>query len=410
MNAHVRSLGRFASLLAAMLVLVSACASPVALQPTTAPVVDAAATAAAAAAQANAAATSAAATAAAAQGSNNTGELIPVRLQLQWVVQSQFAGYFAAVDQGFYEDEGLDVTILQGAVDIVPQQVLASGQAEFAIAWVPKALVSRQEGADIVDVGQVFQRSGTLEVSWADSGITKPEDWRGKKVGTWGFGNEFELLAAMTKVGLNPASDLEIVQQPFDMSLLLNREIDAAQAMTYNEYAQVLEATNPDTGQLYQPEDLSVINFNDVGTAMLQDAIWANAAWLAESGNEDVAVRFLRASYRGWIYCRDNFDACVDIVLSNGPTLGRGHMAWQLNEINKLIWPSPDGIGVMNLELWDQTVEVATSQLVINAPPSEGAFRSDLSEQAVAGLAADGVDATGADYTPRTVEITPGGE
>jgi NitT/TauT family transport system substrate-binding protein len=402
-KSHAQLLGRFMSFLAAMVVLVSACASPVALQPTTAPVVvDTAATTAAAAA-----ATAAAADAATAVPS---GELIPIKLQLQWVVQSQFAGYFAAVDQGFYEDEGLDVTILQGAVDIVPQQVLASGQAEFAIAWVPKALVSRQEGADIVNIGQVFQRSGTLEVSWADSGITKPEDWRGKKVGTWGFGNEFELLAAMTQAGLNPTTDLEIVQQPFDMSLLLNREIDAAEAMTYNEYAQVLEATNPDTGELYQPEDLSVINFNDVGTAMLQDAIWANSAWLAESGNEDVAVRFLRASYRGWVYCRDNFDACVDIVLANGPTLGRGHMAWQLNEINKLIWPSPDGIGVMNLELWDQTVEVATSQLVIDAPPSDGAFRSDLSEQAVADLTGDGVDAKGTNYQPRTVEITPGGE
>ncbi len=403
MNSHNRIFGRFMSLLAAMVLLVSACASPVALQPspTDVPVVvvDAAATTAAAAA----------ATAAAA-AVVPSGELIPIKLQLQWVVQSQFAGYFAAVDQGFYEDEGLDVTILQGAVDIVPQQVLASGQAEFAIAWVPKALVSRQEGADIVNIGQVFQRSGTLEVSWADSGITEPADWAGKKVGTWGFGNEFELLAAMTQAGLNPTTDLEIVQQPFNMDLLLNREIDAAEAMTYNEYAQVLESTNPDTGQLYQPEDLSVINFNDVGTAMLQDAIWANTAWLAESGNEDVAVRFLRASYRGWIYCRDNFDACVDIVLENGPALGRGHMAWQLNEINKLIWPSPDGLGVMNLELWDQTVEVATSQLVIDASPSEGAFRSDLSEQAVAGLEADGLDAKGAGFTPRVVEITPGGE
>ena len=412
MNAHARNLSRFASLLAAMLVLVSACASPVALQPTepVVVVVDAAATATAAAAAVNAAATSAAATAGAAVVEPACETMTPIKLQLQWVVQSQFAGYFAAVDQGFYEAECLDVTILQGAVDIVPQQVLASGQAEFAIAWVPKALVSRQEGADIVDIGQVFQRSGTLEVSWADSGITKPEDWAGKKVGTWGFGNEFELLAAMTKAGLNPTSDLEIVQQPFDMSLLLNREVDAAQAMTYNEYAQVLEATNPDTGQLYQPEDLSVINFNDVGTAMLQDAIWANAAWLAESGHEDLAVAFLRASYRGWIYCRDNFDACVDIVLSNGPTLGRGHMAWQLNEINKLIWPSPDGIGVMNLELWDQTVEVATDQLVINAAPSEGAFRADLSTQAVADLTAEGLDAKGTNFTPRTVEITPGGE
>jgi NitT/TauT family transport system substrate-binding protein len=125
-----------------------------------------------------------------------TGELIPVRLQLQWVTQAQFAGYFAAIEQGFYAAEGLDVTILEGAVDIVPQQVVASGGAEFGLAWVPKALVSREEGANLVNIGQVFQRSGTLEVSWADSGITTPEDWEGMRVGTWGFGNEFELTAA----------------------------------------------------------------------------------------------------------------------------------------------------------------------------------------------------------------------
>ncbi|RME84341.1 MAG: ABC transporter substrate-binding protein, partial [Caldilineae bacterium] len=119
-------------------------------------------------------------------------EMIPIRLQLQWVTQSQFAGYYAAKAKGFYEAQCLDVTILEGAVEIVPQQVVASGDAEFGIAWVPKMLASREQGADLVNIAQVFQRSGTLEVSWADSGITKPEDWRGKRVGTWGFGNEFE--------------------------------------------------------------------------------------------------------------------------------------------------------------------------------------------------------------------------
>ena len=336
--------------------------------------------------------------------------MTPIKLQLQWVVQSQFAGYFAAVDQGFYKDEGLDVTILEGAVDIVPQQVLASGQAEFALAWVPKALVSREEGANIVDIGQVFQRSGTLEVSWADSGIDSPEDWAGKKVGTWGFGNEFELLAAMHKVGLDPETDLEVVQQPFDMSLLLNREIDAAEAMTYNEYAQVLEAENPDTGELYQPEDLSVINFNDVGTAMLQDAVWARADWLEDPANQDIAVRFLRAPFRGWVFCRDNFDECVQVVLNNGPTLGQGHMTWQLNEINKLIWPSPGGIGVMDAALWAQTADVAVSEAVLKAPPTDDAYRTDLAEQAVADLEGEGLDVKGASYQPRAVEITPGGE
>ena len=347
---------------------------------------------------------------AAACGDDDTGtaELIPIKLQLQWVTQAQFAGYFAAVDQGFYADEGLDVTILQGAVDIVPQQVVASGQAEFGLAWVPKALVSNEEGAGLVNIGQVFQRSGTLEVSWADSGITSPTDWEGKKVGTWGFGNEFELTAAIEMFGVTVDGDL--VQQPFNMDLLLNRELDAAEAMTYNEYAQVLEQTNPDTGALYTPADLSVINFNDVGTAMLQDSVWANADWLAEAGNADIAERFLRASFRGWIFCRDNFDACVDIVLANGPALGSSHQAWQLNEINKLIWPSPAGIGVMDPALWAQTVDVATSQGVITAAPADDTYRTDLAEAALATLADEGLDTTGAGYTPREVTLNPGGE
>jgi len=339
-------------------------------------------------------------------------EMTPIKLQLQWVTQSQFAGYYAAVDQGFYKDEGLDVTILTGAVDIVPQQVLASGQSEFAVSWVPKALVSREEGAKIVNIAQVFQRSGTLEVSWKDSGITQPEDWRAKKVGTWGFGNEFELYAAMTAVGIDPQNpeDVTVIQQPFDMSLLLNREIDAAEAMTYNEYAQVLEATNPETGVLYQPEDLNVIDFNQVGTAMLQDAIWAREDWLADPNNQDLAARFLRATFKGWVFCRDNFDECVEIVLKNGPTLGRGHMTWQLNEINKLIWPSPGGIGLVDKALWDQTIQVATSQKVLKAAPDAGAFRTDLAQKAVDDLKAQGVDVSGASYQPRQVEVTPGGE
>jgi NitT/TauT family transport system substrate-binding protein len=402
MKLRTTLLMRAVTALAGVAILVGAC-TPAATQAPATAVVEATVAA-------TSAPTAAPATDVPATEAPTAAAMIPIKLQLQWVVQSQFAGYFAAVDQGFYKDEGLDVTILQGAVDIVPQQVLASGQADFAIAWVPKALASRQEKVDIVDVGQVFQRSGTLEVSWKDSNITKPEDWKGKKVGTWGFGNEFELLAAITKAGLNADTDLTIVQQPFDMSLLLNKEIDAAEAMTYNEYAQVLEANNPATGKLYQPEDLSVINFNDVGTAMLQDAIWARGDWLQDSANQDVTLRFLRASFRGWIYCRDNFDACVDIVLKNGPTLGRGHMAWQLNEINKLIWPSPAGIGVMDKALWDQTVEVATSTKLLSAAPDAGAYRSDLAEQAVTDLEAQGVDTKGASYTPQTVEITAGGE
>jgi NitT/TauT family transport system substrate-binding protein len=332
----------------------------------------------------------------------------PVRLQLQWFAQSQFAGYYVALDNGFYEEQCLDVEILEGAVEIVPQQVLATGGAEFGIAWVPKALVSREGGADIINIAQVFERSGTLQVSWADSGIAHPSDWEGMRVGNWGFGNEYEVLAAIEKFDVQVG---ELVAQDFTMNALLNDEIDAAEAMIYNEYAQVLEAVNPDTGELYQPEDLSVIDYNDpeVATAMLQDGLWVNADWIAEDGNTDVATRFLTASFQGWIHCLDNFDECVDVVLNNGSTLGQSHQEWQLNEILGLIFPATNGIGVMNEELWDQTIAIANEQVAelqgVEIP--DEVFRTDLAEAAIANLG--DADVNGEGYERRDIELQEGG-
>jgi NitT/TauT family transport system substrate-binding protein len=277
---------------------------------------------------------------------------------------------------------------------------------------VPKVLESNEQGVNLVNIAQVFQRSGTLEVSFVDTGIESVEDFRGMRIGTWGFGNEHELFAAMRAEDIDPNNpeDVTVVQQPFDMSLLLNGELDAAEAMTYNEYAQVLEAVNPDTGELYQPEDLNVINFNDVGTAMLQDHVFVSADWLAEEGNEDLAVAFLKASFRGWIHCRDNPDACVEIVLDNGSTLGESHQTWQLNEISKLIWPSPAGIGVMDEDLWAQTVAVAIEGQVLSEEPGMDAYRSDLAQAALDSLAMDDVDVTGDMWEPVEVMLRPGGE
>ena len=342
-------------------------------------------------------------------------EQMPVNLQLQWFVQAQFGGYYAAKDKGFYEEQCLDVTILEGGVDIVPQTQLAQGAADFAIAWVPKALASREQGAGIVDVAQVYQRSGTLQVSWADSGIKTPADLKGKKVGNWGFGNEYELFAGLTQAGLKPGKDVELVQQQFDMQALLNREIDAAQAMTYNEYAQVLEAVNPDTGELYKPEDFSVINWNDVGTAMYQDAIWASEERLSDPAYQDMTQRFVTASLKGWIYCRDNAQECADIITANGSKLGASHQLWMMNEVNKLIWPSPAGVGVIVPELWAQTVAVALNTLnadevtIITADPGEAAYTNQYATAANEALTAEGFNTTGTDFAPLSVELKEGG-
>ncbi len=345
---------------------------------------------------------------AAACSSSGGGALTKVRLQLQWFPQAQFAGYYAALDQGYYKAEGLDVSILPGGVDIVPATVVAGGNAEFGISWVPKMLASRESGADVQVIGQVFQRSGTLQISWKDANITKPDDWRGKKVGTWGFGNEAELYAAMRKVGIDPANagDVTIVPQDFTMTAFLNGEIDAAQAMIYNEYAQVLEAKNPTTGALYQPDDMNIVSMESAGTAMLQDAIFASQAWLAKSGNEDVAVKFLRASFKGWQYCRDNAASCVDIVLKSDAKLPKGHQTWMLNEINGLIWPSPAGIGIMDQAAYDRTVQIALDGKILTKAPTDG-FRNDLAEKALKDL---GGDTKGESWQKATVTLTEGGK
>ncbi|MEN3282667.1 MAG: NitT/TauT family transport system substrate-binding protein [Solirubrobacteraceae bacterium] len=349
-------------------------------------------------------------------GAATSGKLAKVRLQLQWFTQAQFGGYFAALQQGFYKDAGLDVQILEGGTDIVPQTVLAQGHADYAIAWVPKALQSREQGAGITDVGQVFQRSGTLQVSFKDKNITTAANLKGKKVGNWGFGNEFELFAGRTKAGLNPGKDVTLAQQQFDMQALLKGDIDAAQAMIYNEYAQVLEAKNPKTGKLYQPGDFNQINWNTEGTAMLQDAIWANTDKLqSDKAYQDQTVKFLTASFKGWAYCRDNPDKCRDIVVAKGSKLGASHQLWQMNEINKLVWPSPNGVGIVDKSAWDQTVKIAQStknadgDTVLTKAPEGLAYTNDYAQKADAALKQQGVDTTGQDFKPITVTLKAGG-
>jgi NitT/TauT family transport system substrate-binding protein len=349
-------------------------------------------------------------------GGGNCSSTDQVKLQLQWFIQAQFAGYYAAQDQGFYADQCLDVSIVEGGVDIVPQQQLADGAVDFAIAWVPKALATREAGANIVDIAQVFQRSGTLQVSFADNGITTPADFAGKTVGNWGFGNEYEIFAGLAQANLDPATDVTLVQQDFNMDGLLSGDIDAAEAMIYNEYAQVLETVNPDTGELYQPSDLNVISYEQDGVGMLQDAIWADGERLAsDDAYRDIAVRFLTASLQGWAYCRDNVQPCTDLVVAQGSKLGASHQLWQMNEINQLIWPAADGVGVINQEAWDRTAEIAQSTpnlegtTVLTAPPDADAYTNDIINEALTKLQELGVDTTGDSYQPIDVTLNEGG-
>ena len=338
-----------------------------------------------------------------------------VKLQLQWVTQSQFAGYFAAVDQGFYSKAGLDVEIVEGGVDIPPQKTLATGAVDFAISWVPKALAEREAGAKVTDIAQVFQRSGTLQVSFKDKNITSAADFKGKKIGNWGFGNEYEIFAALSKAGLDPAKDVTLIQQNFDMNGLLDGSIDAAEAMTYNEYAQVLEAVNPDTGKLYTPEDLNVVSYETEGVGMLQDAIWAAQDRLSDPAYCGQAIAFVKASLQGWAYCRDNTQKCADIVVAKGSKLGATHQLWQMNEVNKLIWPAAGGVGVIDTAAWDRTVGIASGttnldgKTVLTKAPDPESWTNDIVNEAIKQLTAEGIDVNGSGFAPIDVTLTEGG-
>ena len=354
----------------------------------------------------------------------DSGEFEPitsVKLQLQWLPQAQFAGYYVALDQGYFEEEGFDsVEVVPSGGDIVPQDALVAGDVDFAIAWVPKVLGTLEAtGVELTNIAQVFQKSGTLQVSWADSGISSVADFEDKRIGSWGFGNEWEIFAAMADEGLDSTS-VSITTQDFSMNALLDRDVDAAQAMTYNEWAQILEVVNPDTGELYQPEDFNVVSYEDTAGAMLQDAIWADTERLEDPAYADAAVRFLKAVTKGWIFARDNpeeaaaitYDAAInaEAAFPVGPT----HQLWQMNEVNKLIWAGGD-FGLIASAAWDKTVTGALAAVnqdglnLITTEPAASAYSNIYIQQALDALAEEGV-VVGGDYTPLDVVLTEGGQ
>ena len=351
-------------------------------------------------------------TTASASGGASCSKKDNVTLQLKWVTQAQFAGYYAAKEKGYYDKHCLNVTLKVGGPDITPEQVVASGQAEFGIDWLPSLLATRDQGGDLVNIAQVFTRSGMTELTHKDSGVTTIKQMSKKKVGVWCCGNQFELYAALTKNGIDPTnkSNVTIVNQPFDMNLFLNRQVDAAAAMTYNELAQVLETKNPKTGKLYQPSDLNVIKMDSAGTGMLEDGVFVRGDWIKDKSHQELAKRFIAASLRGWIYCRDHVQECTQIVLDNGPTLGKGHQTWMMNEINALIWPAPNGIGVMDKAAYQRTAQIAQKFGVIKKAPSADAYTTLYAQDAVDEISAAGTDVNGSNYTKPAVKVTPKGQ
>src|SRR5438874_1868543 len=331
-------------------------------------------------------------------------KLTNVTIQLKWVPQAQFAGYYAALDLGYYKAAGLNVTLKNGGPDIIPEQVVASGQAQFGIDWLPSLLAARDKGTQLVNIAQVFARSGMTQLTWKNSGITTIAGMKGKKVANWLGGNQYELFAALTKAGMNPAKNqgVTIVQQPFDMNLFLKHQVDSASAMTYNELAQVLESG-------VKLSQINVIKMQDAGTGMLEDGMFATASWLKSPANQAIATKVIGATLAGWIYCRDHAAQCVGFTLKAGPTLPKGHQTWMMNEINKLIWPNTSGIGIMNKADYTRTASIA-KQFGVIKKPATGAYRTDLAAAAGSGLKKQGLDVFGKKYHPLVVKVTAGGQ
>lgn len=355
---------------------------------------------------------------------SDSGDFEPIteiKLQLQWLPQAQFAGYYAALDQGYFEEEGFDsVEIIPSGGDIVPQDALANGDVDFAVAWVPKVLGTLEAtGVELTNVAQVFQKSGTLQVSFKGDGVESVSDFEGKRIGSWGFGNEWEIFAAMAAEGLD-ASTVSITTQDFSMNALLDGDVDAAQAMTYNEWAQILEVVNPATGELYQPEDFDVVSYEDTEGAMLQDALWADTARLDDPAYADATVRFLKAVTKGWIYARDFPEETAAIVYDAATNaeaafpVGPTHQLWMMNETNKLIWAGGD-FGLIDSAAWAKTVTGALAAVnqdglnLITMEPAASAYSNEYIEKALKELADEGVTVDGA-YTPLDVVLTEGGK
>jgi NitT/TauT family transport system substrate-binding protein len=278
----------------------------------------------------------------------------PLTLQLKWVTQAQFAGYYVAQAKGFYKAANLDVTIKPGGPDINPEQVIAGGGADVVVDWMPSALAAREKGVPIVNIAQVFQRSGMELTCRKDSGIKTPADFKGKTLGVWFSGNEYPFLAWMNKLhfGTSGGPDgVTVLKQGFNVDPLLQKQAACISTMTYNEYWQLIEAG-------MKPSQLVVFKYSDEGVATLEDGLYAKQDEINNPAMADKLARFLKASMEGWNYAMDHQADAVKIVLANDTTGAQteGHQKRMMSEIAKLLTPDPNGLGYMDVAAYNRTV------------------------------------------------------
>ena len=301
-------------------------------------------------------------------------------LQLKWVTQAQFAGYYVALDKGFYEEEDLNVTIKPGGPDIAPTQVIAGGGADVVVEWMPAALAAREKGLALVNVAQPFKSSGMMLTCRKDAGVETTDDFAGKTLGVWFFGNEFPFLSWMSQLGLSTdggADGVEVLKQGFNVDPILQGQAACVSTMSYNEYWQIIDAG-------LTPDDLVVFNYTDEGVATMEDGLYVLEENLADPEFEDKLVRFVRASMKGWKYAEENPDEAALIVLDNDETGAQTekHQKRMMGEIAKLTAGSNGALDAADYERTVQTLLAGGSDPVITAEP-EGAWTSAITDQAL---------------------------
>jgi len=315
-------------------------------------------------------------------GSGSALALDDFSVQLKWVTQAQFAGYYAAEDQGFYEDFGLDVTILPGGPDIAPPQVIAAGGADVIVEWMPAAMAARERGVPLVNVAQFFDRSGMMLTCRADSGIESPEDFPGHTLGVWFAGNEYPFLSWMSRLGHSasgPDADVEVLRQGFNVDPLLQNQASCISTMIYNEYWQVVDAGLPE-------DELVTFFYEDQGVATLEDGLYALEDQLQDPEYVDKLARFIAASAQGWTWAINNIDEAAEIVVENDMAGAATFEVQrrQLENIATLITSPPEEIGYLDPADYERTIEVllsGESDPVITENPGDAAWTHDVWQQ-----------------------------
>jgi NitT/TauT family transport system substrate-binding protein len=263
------------------------------------------------------------------QSATGAGRLEKATLILQWEPQAQFAGYYMALEKGFYRAHGLDVEVVPGGPAIDPVAYLQSGKADFATSFLTGAITAAASGVPLVDVGQVVNRSSLMIVA-RRSAIKDRDDLDGRRVSLWGQSFRAAYLGYFATAGLEP----RIVPQYYSVNLFLQGGVTACAAMEYNEYHSIMQA-GVDAGEL------TTFFMRDVGFGFPEDGIYTLAATARQRPR--VCREFAAASLEGWEYARQHPDEAVDSVMTHAaaahvPT-NRVHQRWMLDHILTAIYP-----------------------------------------------------------------------